>query len=192
MSKKEDGRYSMDEDVIADREYIRQTVSANLAESGRDCVIATDDIYDIPPEHQGEYFKVQAEVAMANAKRYGRKEECMTKIDENTSDGFHTFKELYEVRLLLTASLFNEWAESAEDNKPWVFKSRLHSDGTIPFNDLNWFIVVAETREGQISFHYEVKDWDLFHTVPEVTLAPKYDGHTASDVAVRLRKLLSA
>jgi hypothetical protein len=111
-------------------------------------------------------------------------------IDENTSDGFHTFKELYEMRLLLTASLFNEWADDPLNNSPWVLKSRLHSDGSIPFNDPNWFIVVAETREGQISFHYEVKDWGLFHKVPEVTLPPKYDGHTTSDVADRLRKLL--
>lgn len=117
-------------------------------------------------------------------------------IDEDTSDGYHTFKELYDMRLLLTAGLFNEWGENTGEiwNKrqaPLVFKSKLHSDGTIPFNDPNWFIVVAETKEGQISFHYEVKDWDLFYAVPEVTLPPKYDGHTAADVAVRLRKLLS-
>lgn len=111
-------------------------------------------------------------------------------IDENTSDGFHTFKELYEMRLLLTASLFNEWGENVVGYRPFVFKSKLHSDGTIPFNDPNWFIVVAETKEGQISFHYEIKDWDLFYAVPEVTLPPKYDGHTSEDVATRLRKLL--
>jgi hypothetical protein len=112
-------------------------------------------------------------------------------IDENTSDGFHTFKELYEMRLLLTANLFNAWEEDlSDDYKPWVFKSKLHSDGKIPFNDPNWFIVVAETRFGQISFHYEMKDWDLFYNVSEVTLPPKYDGHTAADVADRLRKLL--
>jgi hypothetical protein len=113
-------------------------------------------------------------------------------IDENTSDGFHTFKELYEMRLLLTANLFNTWAHdaSAQLDMPWVFRSKLHSDGTIPFNDPNWFIVVAESRVGQISFHYEVKDWGLFWAVPEVTLPPKYDGHTAADVADRLRKLL--
>lgn len=117
-------------------------------------------------------------------------------IDENTSDGFHTFKELYEMRLLLTANLFNEWADDTGEfgvtpPKPWVFKSKLHSDGTIPFNDPNWFIVVAETWAGQISFHYKRKDWGLFHRVPEVVMPPKYDGHTTADVAIRLRKLLA-
>ena len=29
-------------------------------------------------------------------------------IDENTSDGYHTFKELYEYRLLYNAGMFNE------------------------------------------------------------------------------------
>lgn len=111
-------------------------------------------------------------------------------IDENTSDGYHTFKELYEFRLLLTAGLFNEWAEETYGwTNPIVCKSRLHSDGTIPFDDPNWFIVVAELSVGQISFHYEVKDWDLFK-IPEVTIPPKYDGHSAADVAVRLRAWL--
>lgn len=115
----------------------------------------------------------------------------MTEINENTSDGYHTFKELYEFRLLLTAALFNSWNENYESPHviPMVFKSKLHSDGTIPFNDPNWFIVVAELPTGQISFHYEMKDWDLFK-FPEVVMPPKYDGHTAADVAVRLRAYL--
>lgn len=118
-------------------------------------------------------------------------------IDENTSDGYHTFKELYEMRLLLTAGLFNEWGENiAEYNGMFrniathVCKSKKHSDGTTPFDDPNWFIVVAETKEGQISFHYEMKDWSLFYAVPEVDVPPTYDGHTTADVAIRLRKLL--
>lgn len=114
-------------------------------------------------------------------------------IDENTSDGFHTFKELYEFRLLLTAALFNSWESNYEtaSTVAYICKSRLHSDGTIPFNDPNWFIVVAELPGGQISFHYEMKDWELFD-IPEVTIPPKYDGHSAADVAVRLRAWLEA
>jgi hypothetical protein len=114
-------------------------------------------------------------------------------ITENTSDGFHTFKELYEFRLLLTAGLFNEWNNETYGGwtKPIVCKSRLHSDGTIPFDDPNWFIVVAELPGGQISFHYEMKDWGLFD-IPEVTIPPKYDGHSAADVAARLRAWVEA
>lgn len=108
-------------------------------------------------------------------------------VDENTSDGFHTFKELYEMRLLLTAAFFTE------PNDIPVFRSKRHSDGTIPFGG-GWFIVVAELPDGigQISFHYELKDWDLFKGIPEVDLPPKYDGHTSADVAFRLRKFLGS
>lgn len=116
----------------------------------------------------------------------------MTEIDENTSDGYHTFKELYEFRLLLTAALFNSWYDVSLDfnqNIRYVCKSRLHSDGTVPFNDDNWFIVVGGLPTGQISFHYEMKDWDLFQ-IPEVTIPPQYDGHSAEDVAIRLRSYL--
>jgi hypothetical protein len=113
----------------------------------------------------------------------------MTEINENTSDGYHTFKELYEFRLLLNAALFNSWAE--HEDQVMVFKSKLHSDGTIPFNDPNWFIVVAELPTGQISFHYEMKDWNLFK-ISEVVMPPTYDGHTTSDVAKRLRAFLQA
>lgn len=113
-------------------------------------------------------------------------------ITEDTSDGFHTFKELYEFRLLLNAAVFNAWENiDSYAIAPYVCKSKLHSDGSIPFNDPNWFIVVAELPCGQISFHYEMKDWDLFE-IPEVNLPPEYDGHTAQDVAVRLREFLES
>lgn len=117
----------------------------------------------------------------------------MNEVNENTSDGFHTFKELYEMRLLLTAALFNEWTkEELNPDFPYVCKSKRHSDGTIPFGDPNWFIVVANTFCGQVSFHYEMKDWDLFQ-IPEFTIMPvKYDGHSAADVATRLRKFLES
>lgn len=111
----------------------------------------------------------------------------MTEINENTSDGFHTFKELYEFRMLLNASLFNSWSEHCDSDlfTPFVCKSRFHSDGTIPFGDENWFIVVAELPVGQISFHYEMKHWHLFK-IPTVPMPPPYDGHTSAEVASRL------
>ena len=102
------------------------------------------------------------------------------------SDGYHTFDELYEYRLLYNAALFNELAEKGGYN---VHKSKRHSDGEIPFGDPNWFIVMATLPTGQISNHYEMKDWDLFK-VPEKYTADVWDGHTPKDVANRLRKFL--
>ena len=105
----------------------------------------------------------------------------------NISDGYHTFNELYEYRLLYNASMFNELAKQGLYD---VHKSKLHSDGTIPFGDDNWFIVQAELPTGQISNHYEMKDWDLFQ-VPIKEKANQYDGHTPQDVAKRLRDFLT-
>ena len=103
------------------------------------------------------------------------------------SDGYHTFNELYEYRLLYNASMFNELAKQNLYN---VHKSKRHSDGEIPFGDSNWFIVMAELPTGQISNHYEMKDWDLFQ-IPEKETANKWDGHTPKDVTERLRRFLT-
>lgn len=97
------------------------------------------------------------------------------------SDGYHTMAELYEFRLLYNAHAALGWLAAGIP----VVKSRFHHDGTVPFGG-GWFIVVASLPTGQVSNHYELKDWDLFH-VPEVALPPAYDGHSSTDVAQRLR-----
>lgn len=107
------------------------------------------------------------------------------KINENTSDGYHTFKELYEYRLLYNAGMFNA---IHGDRDVEVFKSKKHSDGEDCFGG-GWFIVMANLPTGQISNHYELKDWDLFK-IPELVVADKWDGHTPADVAQRLRDYL--
>jgi hypothetical protein len=115
------------------------------------------------------------------------------------SDGYHTFDELYEFRKVYNAALFNEWAENSNGSmgsdldtliKPKydVHKSWKHHDGELCFGG-GWFIVVAELPTGQISNHYEAKDWDLFK-IPETEKAKyEFDGHTASDVLERLKNL---
>lgn len=106
-----------------------------------------------------------------------------TKVDRGeVSDGYHTFNELYEYRMLYNAALFNEFAKQGLYD---VHKSRKHSDGEYPFGDSNWFIVMAELPTGQISNHYEMKDWDKFQ-IPEKPLANKWDEHSPKDVAERL------
>ena len=106
------------------------------------------------------------------------------KVTENTSDGYHTFKELYEFRKVYNAVLFNEWYQQ---DKYQVHKSKKHSDGEKCFGG-GWFIVVATLPTGDISNHYEMKDWDLFNC-EERKLAKEWDGHTAQDVVERLLKL---
>lgn len=127
-----------------------------------------------------------------NGYKWNADEKKLEKLEDmedkgNISDGYHTFNELYEYRLLYNASMFNELAKQGLYD---VHKSKKHSDGTIPFGDENWFIVQAELPTGQISNHYEMKDWDLFK-IPEKEKANPYDGHTPKDVAKRLRDFLT-
>lgn len=104
---------------------------------------------------------------------------------EEISDGFHTFKELYDIRKAYNAALFNTWAKYGVYD---VHKSTKHHDGEDCFGG-GWFIVVAILPSGQISNHYEMKDWDLFD-IPEVEKAKfEFDGHTTQDVISRLLKL---
>ena len=87
------------------------------------------------------------------------------------SDGYHTFNELYAYRKVYNAAFFNSIV-----GKYKVTKSKRHSTGEECFNG-GWFIVTAELPTGQVSNHYELKDWDLFKC-PEQEYADKWDGHT--------------
>lgn len=101
------------------------------------------------------------------------------------SDGYHTFRELYEFRKMYNAALFNTLADQGKYN---VHKSKRHHDGEECFGG-GWFIVVAMLPSGQISNHYEMDDWDLFR-LPEARKALfEYDGHTGADVLERLRAI---
>lgn len=113
-------------------------------------------------------------------------EKEQSRITEDTSDGYHTFKVLYQFRKMYNAALFNEWALQSKFN---VHKSWRHHDGELCFDGAGYFIVCAELPSGQISNHYMAEDWDLFK-IPETekALIP-FDGHTADDVLDRLRKL---
>ena len=96
---------------------------------------------------------------------------------EKMSDGYHTFADLYEQRLILSAALAK--------NNPHAWKSKQHEDGSVPFGG-GWFIMGFETDEGCYTYHYELKDWDLFRC-KELDKGKPWDGHTSKDV----RRLLS-
>lgn len=98
------------------------------------------------------------------------------------SDGYHTFNELYYYRMLYNAAFFNLLP------KDLVHKSKRHHTGEECFGG-GWFVVMANLPTGQISNHYELKDWDLFK-VPEKEFADEWDGHTPQEAAKRLYKYL--
>lgn len=110
------------------------------------------------------------------------------------SDGHHTFGELYEYRLLYNAAFFNMLAAfcsfQGQDNLKTPVKSKKHSDGFVPFDDPDWFIVVWQSPYGQISNHYRMRYWDYFK-IPSVELAPEYDGHNSVQAKERLEAWLT-
>ena len=109
-------------------------------------------------------------------------------VTEDTSDGCHTFKELYEFRLLYNAHLFNEWTKQGMYN---VHKSQRHADGELCFGRDDYFIVVATLPTGQISNHYPMSDWGLFKCEAVEKAKAEWDGHTSQDAAKRLREALT-
>ena len=111
-----------------------------------------------------------------------QKEQKAPKDRGEISDGYHTFNELYYYRMLYNAAFFNRLP------KEWVHKSKKHHDGEECFGG-GWFIVMAQLPTGQISNHYELKDWDLFQ-IPEKETADMWDGHTPQEAAERLHKYL--
>lgn len=102
-------------------------------------------------------------------------------IDGTTSDGYHTFDELYYYRMLYNAAFVN----SCKDSTVNCCKSKRHHNGELCFGG-GWFIVFMELPDvGQVTNHYENKYWDLFNC-KEVETAPEWDGHSSQVAAERL------
>ena len=100
-------------------------------------------------------------------------------ITGDTSDGYHTFNELYHHRAILFSVICNERPEVA-------WKSKRHHDGTM-YDGM--FIVGIDTPEGQATYHYDIDPyWNLFR-VKELELAPEWDGHTSGEAIRRIGTL---
>lgn len=101
------------------------------------------------------------------------------KIDGDTSDGYHTFNELYHHRAVLFSVIVKAFPERA-------WKSRKHHDGTM-YDGM--FIVGIDTPQGQATYHYDVDPyWGMF-ACRELDCAPEWDGHTPAEAISRLGTL---
>ena len=101
------------------------------------------------------------------------------KVTGETSDGYHTFDELYDHRARLFSVI-------ARVHREIAWKSRLHHDGTM-YDGM--FIVGIETPEGQATYHYDVDPyWGIFDC-EELARAPEWDGHTPQQAIVRIASL---
>jgi len=104
-----------------------------------------------------------------------------TKDKGNTSDGFHTFSELYEHRIVIYMALCN----SIKD-KYSVWKSKTHSDGS---SSEGWFVLGINKESGkQITYHLPISKWDDCN-FEELEKCPDFDGHDSKEVLNRISKL---
>lgn len=100
-------------------------------------------------------------------------------ITGETSDGYHTFNELYHHRAVLFSVIVKAFSERA-------WKARQHHDGTM-YEGM--FIVGIDTPYGQASYHYDIEPyWNMF-ACRELERAPEWDGHTSAQAIERIGRL---
>lgn len=105
---------------------------------------------------------------------------CGSKVDGNTSDGYHTFNELYHHRAILFSVIVH-------DHKNLAWKAHKHADGTM-YDGM--FIVGIDTPVGQATYHYDLDHyWDIFDC-KELEFAPEWDGHTPDQAIERIGSLV--
>lgn len=110
-----------------------------------------------------------------------------------TCDGYHTFDELYEHRIILFIALCRllRRQEHAVLSLPgefaFVWRSKLHSDGS---SFEGWFILgISQEKGEQITYHLPVSKWEATGFAETLAQAPEFDGHTSEDVLQRLKSL---
>ena len=105
----------------------------------------------------------------------------MSEITGETSDGYHTFNELYEHRI----ALFLFIVKSLPDRSWW---SRKNSDGS---EWKGWIVVGYKLPNGQeITYHMEEKYIQYLGGVVKELDKGRWDGHTSKEVVERILKLL--
>ena len=105
----------------------------------------------------------------------------MVATDEELSDGYHTFAELYEHRHALFLAFMRAMPQHC-----WF--SLRHADGEKCFGGDDWFIAGAELPGGSsVTYHLPADLYPLAKATgaSRLDLGRPWDGHTASDVVSR-------
>ena len=99
-------------------------------------------------------------------------------------DGYHTFDELYEHRIVLFIQLCRKIAWKGEIP---IWRSKLHSDG---MSYDGWFILgIHKEKGGQITYHLPLEKWEETNYAETLEKAPEWDGHTSKDILERLKSI---
>ena len=100
---------------------------------------------------------------------------------KNISDVYHTFRTLYEQRMVLFSALCN-----SNPNISWKSKKHFDEENDPMFN--GDFVAGINTPNGVATYHFKLQYWDMFQ-VQELDRAPRYDGYTPEDVMDRIKSL---
>ena len=100
-------------------------------------------------------------------------------ITGETSDGYHTFNELYHHCAVLFSVIVKAFPDHA-------WKARKHHDGTM-YDGM--FIAGIETPDGQATYHYDIKPYWYMFECKELEYAPEWDGHTSAQAIDRIGQL---
>ena len=116
-------------------------------------------------------------------------------IYECDCDGYHTWDELYEHRIVLWIALCRVIQQELSPGKreagePLVWRSKKHFDGELCFGTGTQFVLGIKKQKGeQITYHIPIEKWEATDFAETLNKAPEFDGHTSDDVLERIKKL---
>lgn len=157
--------------LMEKKNYDLTEITRMLLKMRSNCALRKEgEVYD-DPERMEKYDALDAAIDLIN--------NPSLLVAGDTSDGYHTFNELYHHRAVLFSVI-------VRDHSNWCWKAKKHADGTM-YDGM--FIVGINTPHGQASYHYDIDAyWDMFHC-EEYEFAPEWDGHTPQEAVERIGKL---
>ena len=156
--------------LMEKKNYDLTQITRVLLEIRDNCVPKDGEAYD-DPKRMEKYDAINSAIDMIN--------NPSLLVTGDTSDGYHTFNELYHHRAVLFSVIVKAFPGMA-------WKAKHHHDGTM-YDGM--FIVGIETPYGQASYHYDINPyWDMFQC-KELEYAPEWDGHTPAQAIARIGKL---
>ena len=156
--------------LMEKKNYDLTQITRVLLEIRDNCLPKDGEAYD-DPKRMEKYDALNAVIDLIN--------NPSQLVTGDTSDGYHTFNELYHHRAVLFSVIVKAFPDKA-------WKSKQHNDGTM-YDGM--FIVGIDTPEGQATYHYDIDPyWDIFEC-KELARAPKWDGHTPAQAIERIGKL---
>lgn len=156
--------------LMEKKNYDLTRITRVLLEIRDNCVPKDGEAYD-DPKRMEKYDALNAVIDLIN--------NPSQLVTGDTSDGYHTFNELYHHRAVLFSVIVKAFPDKA-------WKSKQHNDGTM-YDGM--FIVGIDTPDGQATYHYDIDPyWDMFEC-QELERAPKWDGHMPAQAIERIGRL---